>query len=32
LVSDYVNTATAPEVTDLKQVAGALLTKAADRL
>jgi hypothetical protein len=32
LVSDYVNTATAPEVTDRKQVAGALLTKAAGRL
>ncbi len=32
LVSDYVSTATAEEVTDLKQVAGALIAKAADRL
>jgi hypothetical protein len=32
LVSDYVSSATAQEVTDLKQVAGALITKAADRL
>ena len=32
LVSDYVNTATAEEVTELKQVAGALIDKAADRL
>jgi len=32
LVSDYVSTATAQEVTDLKQVAGALIVKAADRL
>jgi hypothetical protein len=31
-VSDYVNTATVEEVTELKQVAGALLDKAADRL
>src|ERR1700730_3534789 len=32
LVSDYVSSATAQEVTDLKQVAGALISKAADRL
>ena len=32
LVSDYVSSATAQEVTDLKQVAGALITKAAERL
>jgi hypothetical protein len=32
LVTDYVSSATAQEVTDLKQVAGALITKAADRL
>ena len=32
LVSDYVSSATAQEVSDLKQVAGALITKAADRL
>jgi uncharacterized ferritin-like protein (DUF455 family) len=32
LVSDYVNTATAEEVTELKQVAGALIDQAADRL
>ena len=32
LVSDYVRSATAQEVTDLKQVAGALIAKAADRL
>jgi len=31
-VTDYVSSATAQEVTDLKQVAGALITKAADRL
>jgi len=31
LVSDYVSTATAQEVADLKKVAGALMTKAARR-
>jgi hypothetical protein len=32
LVSDYVSSASAQEVTELKQMAGALIAKAADRL